>query len=74
MQEASSTYPEDLKRIWIERLWLDYYNRVLLDKSLISQSSYRKMTSLIRQRCFSQLQRSGHAMLPPFQFKGRYTQ
>ena len=65
MQDAGSAFPEDIKKIWIERLWLDYYNRVLLDKKVISQSNYRKMAALIRQRCFSQLKSRGYP-------KGKY--
>ncbi|MPL97268.1 hypothetical protein SDC9_43457 [bioreactor metagenome] len=72
MQDAGSAFPEDIKKIWIERLWLDYYNRVLLDKKVISQSNYRKMAALIRQRCFSQLKSRGYPTLPPLQPKGKY--
>lgn len=33
-----------------QQIWLDYYNRYLLDQGVITEAMYRKMQSLIRTR------------------------
>lgn len=36
-----------------KEIWLNYFNSVLYEKGLITEKEYRKMNSLILQKCHS---------------------
>lgn len=48
---------EAAKRSVVEKMWLNYYNNVLLEKGLITESQYRKMRVSINSRKPSALER-----------------
>jgi len=39
-----------------EELWLNYFNRVLLEQGIITQAEYNRMTALIASRPLRQTQ------------------
>ena len=41
---------EAAKRNVVERMWLNYYNNMLLEKGLITESQHRKMRVSINSR------------------------
>ena len=47
---------ESAKRAVAEEIWLNYYNRYLLDHGMISEPVYRMMQSLIRSRTYKSKQ------------------
>ena len=53
---------ESAKRAVAEEIWLNYYNRYLLDHGMISEPVYRKMQSLIRSRTYKSKQHFSSAV------------
>ena len=47
---------ESAKKALAEQIWLDYYNRYLFEHGIISETTYRRMQSLIRQRAYNSKQ------------------
>lgn len=41
---------ESAKKALAEEIWLNYFNKYLLERGAISETAYRRMRSLIRQR------------------------
>ena len=71
MIETGQIIPEDMKQIWMERIWLDYYNRVLLNREVITPQEFNKMATLIQRRCIRQLRRRGLPTQHPFELRHR---
>ena len=43
---------ESAKKALAEEIWLNYFNKYLLERGAISETAYRRMQSLIRQRAY----------------------
>ena len=41
---------KELRCVMEHRLWLDYYNKTLLEKGVITQHDYEKMAQAIRKK------------------------
>lgn len=50
MPECTSAAQEAKKRAVIEKMWLNYYNNVLLEKGLITQVQHHRMQVQINSR------------------------
>ena len=49
---------ESAKKALAEEIWLNYFNKYLLEQGAISETAYRRMQSLIRQRAYKAKQQS----------------
>ena len=47
---------ESTKKALAEEIWLNYFNKYLLERDAISETAYRRMQSLIRQRAYNSKQ------------------
>lgn len=47
---------ESAKKALAEEIWLNYFNKYLLEQGAISETAYRRMQSLIRQRAYNSKQ------------------
>lgn len=47
---------ESAKKALAEEIWLNHFNKYLLEQGAISETAYRQMQSLIRQRAYNSKQ------------------
>ena len=50
MGERREQSNDEQRKKLAEELWLNYFNQVLLERRLISQAEYNRMTALIASR------------------------
>jgi hypothetical protein len=50
MAEKNTMSNEQLRRIVVEKMWLNYYNNQLLTQGVITPEQYKKMQTLISSK------------------------
>lgn len=50
MAQQQNLTNEQRRQVVVERLWLHYYNNVLLEKGLITETQHRRMKAQINGR------------------------